>query len=152
MNLMNPNPFREMEYMFNRLHRSSHPFSTPLLGNRGQEELMTADWTPSVDITESDSEYTLKAELPEIKKEDINISVENNLLCIEGERTLEKSTDASDKQHRIERFYGRFSRSFSLPQDADEKNLKADYREGMLYLHIPKQVKKSAAKKNIPIQ
>jgi HSP20 family protein len=103
----------------------------------GREDFTVAEWSPKVDIVETDKEYTIKAELPEVNKEDVKISVENGELCISGERKQEKE-EKGKKFHRIERVYGSFMRSFTLPGNADEANIKASFKDGMLNLTLPK--------------
>ncbi len=99
-----------------------------------------AQWSPVVDIMEDEKEYLIKAELPDMKKEDVRLTVENEVLAISGERTFEKE-EKGKKYHRTERAYGRFVRSFSLPEDADGSRVSADYKDGMLHVHLPKSQK-----------
>jgi len=82
--------------------------------------MTVADWSPLVDITEDEKEYVIKTDLPEVKKEDVKVTVENGIVTITGERKLEKE-EKGKRYHRIERSYGNFVRSFSLPDDADAK-------------------------------
>jgi len=95
---------------------------------------------PTVDISESDTEYLIKAELPEVKKEDVKVTVENGVLTLQGERRQEKE-EKGKKYHRVERSYGNFARSFTLPESVDEGAVKAEYKDGMLNLHLPKTEK-----------
>ncbi|MFO0768316.1 MAG: Hsp20/alpha crystallin family protein [Nitrospiraceae bacterium] len=91
---------------------------------------MHADWTPLVDIKlETETEYAIKVELPEVKKEDVRVTVEDGVLTIQGERKQEKE-EKGKKYHRIERAYGRFVRTFTLPDTVDEANVKAGYTDG----------------------
>jgi HSP20 family protein len=129
-------PFRELEEMQQRL--------SSLLGRRqqlgqgeGKESITVAEWAPLVDIAEDDKEYLVKAELPEISRDQINVTVENGMLVISGERKLEKE-EKGTKFHRIERAYGRFVRSFDLPDDADSEKVKADFKDGLLTVHVAK--------------
>ena len=108
-----------------------------------------AEWSPLVDITEDEKEYLIQAELPDMKKEDVRLTVENDVLAISGERKFEKE-EKGRKYHRIERAYGSFVRSFSLPEDADGSNVTADFKDGMLQVHLPKSVK--AKQKTIEIK
>ena len=98
-----------------------------------------AEWAPLVDITEDDKEYVIKTELPEIKKEDVKVAVENGLLTIVGERKFEK--EENKKYHRVERAYGRFVRSFVLPDGADAEKVNAEFKDGVLKVHLPKSEK-----------
>jgi HSP20 family protein len=109
-------------------------------GNGGKEALTVAQWSPLVDITEDEKEYLIKAELPDMKKEDVRLTVENEVLAISGERTFEKE-EKGRKYHRVERAYGSFVRSFSLPEDADGSKVSADFKDGMLQVHLPKSQK-----------
>jgi len=118
-------------------------------GNGGKEALTVAQWSPLVDITEDEKEYLIKAELPDMKKEDVRLTVENGVLAISGERKFEKE-EKGKKYHRVERAYGSFVRSFSLPEDADGSKVTADFKEGMLQVHLPKSEK--AKPKSIEIK
>ena len=137
MTLVRWDPFRELEDMSERLNRV---FSRPSLRNSGKENLTVADWMPTVDISETDGEYLIKAELPEVKKEDVKVTVENGVLTLQGERRQEKE-EKSKRFHRVERSYGSFVRSFSLPESVEESSVKADYKDGVLNLHLPKSEK-----------
>jgi HSP20 family protein len=99
--------------------------------------MTVAEWSPLVDIMEDEKEYLIKAELPDMKKEDVKLTVENDVLTISGERKYAKE-EKGEKYHRIERAYGSFLRSFSLPEDADGSKVSADYKDGMLKVHLPK--------------
>lgn len=112
---------------------------------------MIAEWSPSVDISENDKEYVVKAELPEVKKEDIKVNVEDGTLCISGERKVEKE-EKGTKFHRVERAYGRFERSFSLPDEADADKITSEYKDGILTVHLPKNPKVKAAAHQIAVQ
>jgi HSP20 family protein len=128
-------PVKEMEEMHNRL---SNLFGrTPARLREGKEEsIAVAEWAPLVDITEDDQEYIIKTELPEVKKEDVKVSVENGLLTIVGERKFEK--EENKKYHRVERAYGRFLRSFVLPEGVDRDKVNAEFRDGLLKVHLAK--------------
>jgi HSP20 family protein len=89
------------------------------------------------DITEDDKEYLIKAEFPEMRKEDVKVAVENSVLTISGERKFEKE-EKKKKYHRVERGYGTFMRSFALPDDADFNKIKAEFKDGVLTVHVPK--------------
>jgi HSP20 family protein len=109
-------------------------------GSGGKEALRVAQWSPLVDITEDEKEYLIKAELPDMKKEDVRLTVENDVVGISGERTFEKE-EKGKKYHRVERAYGSFVRSFTLPEDADGSKVSADFKDGMLQVHLPKSQK-----------
>ena len=137
MTLVRWDPFRELEDMSERLNRV---FSRPALRNNGKESMTVADWMPTVDISETDGEYLIKAELPEVKKEDVKVTVENGVLTLQGERRQERE-EKGKKYHRVERSYGSFVRSFTLPESVDEGGVKAEYKDGVLNLHLPKSEK-----------
>jgi HSP20 family protein len=133
------NPFKELEEMERRL--SSFFGHAPTAGNGDKKEAITvAEWSPLVDISEDDKEYVIKAEIPEMKKEDIKLNVHNDVLTITGERKYEKE-EKNKKYHRVERAYGSFVRSFTLPEDADGAKVTAEYKDGMLKVHLPKSEK-----------
>jgi len=133
-------PFKEMRDLQNRL--SSLFGNLPLQsGDGNKEETMTvAEWSPLVDISEDDKEYSIRAELPGVKKEEVRITVENGLLSISGERKYEKE-EKNRKFHRIERAYGNFVRSFSIPDDADASKVSAEFKDGVLNVHLAKNEK-----------
>jgi HSP20 family protein len=109
-------------------------------GNGGKEALTVAQWSPLADITEDEKEYLIRAELPDMKKEEVRLTVENAVLKISGERKFEKE-EKGKKYHRVERAYGSFVRSFTLPEDADGSRVSADFKDGMLQVHLPKSQK-----------
>lgn len=131
-------PSRELEEMSDRLSRMFGRSAAPKGG--GKEDITVAEWSPLVDISEDDKEYLVKAELPDIKKEDIKLSVHDNVLSISGERKYEKE-EKGKKYHRVERAYGSFVRSFTLPEDADANKVAAECKDGILKVHLPKSEK-----------
>lgn len=131
-------PLQELEEIQNRL--SSFFGRSPGRRGNGHEDLALADWAPMADISEDENEYVIKAELPELKKEDVKVTVENGVLTISGERKFEKE-EKKKKYHRVERAYGRFTRSFALPDNADASKVKAEFKDGMLTVHLPKSEK-----------
>lgn len=135
MSLVTWSPFRELEDMLNRYSRVSG--RSLLAAGEGEGSGALADWRPAANISETDKEYIIKAELPEVKKEDVEVTVHEGVITIKGERRYEKK-DESEKQHRIESFYGSFSRSFSLPADVDESGIRAESRDGVLSVVLPK--------------
>ena len=128
------NPFRELEDIQSRL--SSLFGRTPLRGF-GEEAMTVSEWTPLVDIAEDDKEYLIKAELPEVKKEDVKVTVEGGVLTITGERKFEKE-EKGKKYHRLERAYGSFMRSFALPEGAAGDKISAEFKDGVLKVHLAK--------------
>lgn len=95
------------------------------------------DWAPAVDVQETDAEFTLKADLPEVKKEDVKVAMEDGILTVEGERKQEKE-EKGKKFHRIERSYGTFVRRFSLPNEVETGAVRAEFKDGVLTVHLPK--------------
>jgi len=140
MNITRWAPFREMESLMDNYHG--------LREHRGRSDMNAGlmdretDWCPSADISETDDQFVIKANLPEVEKDDVHVSIEDGILTISGERRYEKEQD-SETQHRIESMYGKFSRSFTLPTNADESHIKADSHNGVLKVHIPKVVKET---------
>ena len=129
-------PLREMDEAQNRLNRFFSGGFPNRLGSGEIHSLAVADWSPEVDISEDDRGYLLKADLPEMKKDDVRVTVEDGILCVSGERKTEKE-DQKKKFHRIERSFGTFRRSFTLPEDADSTKVTADLRDGVLRVHLP---------------
>jgi HSP20 family protein len=134
-------PFHELENMHRRLTTlfdGDTDGDTSRRRNGNSRESMTvAEWAPVVDITEDDKAYVIKAELPEVKKEDVHVTVENGVLTLTGERKVEKE-EKGRKYHRIERSYGTFARSFALPDDIDANKVNASYKDGMLTITVAK--------------
>lgn len=133
MTLVSWSPFREFDDLLNRYSRL--PRRQLLSGEGSDPEL--AEWRPVANISETENDYLIKAELPEVSKDDIEVSVQDGIITIKGERRME-TTEENEKQHRIESFYGSFSRSFSLPADADENGIQAESKDGILRVRIPK--------------
>lgn len=139
-NLTRWNPFREMEDFERRINQLFNlAFPTRQSGNN-RESITVAEWTPAVDISEDDKEYLIKVEIPEVKKDDVKVTVENGVLTISGERKFEKE-DKGVRYHRVERSYGYFARSFSLPEDADAEKVTAEFKDGVLKVHVAKSEK-----------
>ncbi len=138
MKLAKWDPFREMEGMLDPYSKSRDwPF-------RGGRDLNTtgADWAPRADISETDAAFSITAEVPGIKREDVKINIEDHVLSISGAKNQEKE-EKGETFHRIERFYGSFNRSFSLPENVIEDKIEAVFKDGLLILTIPKmEVKK----------
>ena len=141
-------PFKELDELQTRL--STLLGRAPVRKDGGKDEAMTvAEWAPLVDIVEDDHEYLIKAEVPEVKKEDVKVTVQNGVLSLMGDRKFTKE-EKDKKYHRVERAYGSFVRSFSLPEDADENKVSADFKDGVLQVHLPKSEK--ARPKNIEVK
>ena len=130
------NQLREMEEATqNRFNRFFGGFPNGI-GTGETHSLTVADWSPEVDISQDDREYLLKADLPEMKKDDVRVTVEDGILCVSGERKTEKE-DQKRKFHRTERSFGNFRRSFTLPEDADSTKVTAEFCDGVLKVHLP---------------
>ena len=130
------NQLREMEAATqNRFNRFLGGFPNRM-GSGDVHSLTVADWSPEVDISEDDRGYLLKADLPEMKKDDVKVTVEDGILCVFGERKAEKE-DQKRKFHRTKRSFGSFRRSFTLPEDADSTKVTAEFRDGVLKVHLP---------------
>lgn len=114
--------------------------ASPLGPERQQEPLAVVEWTPLVDISEDDKEYRIKAELPEVQKADVKVTAEAGTLTIMGERKFEPQ-DQGRKYHRVERAYGSFGRSFLLPDDANPGRVSAEFKDGVLTVHLVKDEK-----------
>jgi HSP20 family protein len=147
MNLVRWGPFRQLDGIHARLSR--------MLGERplrgfDTDTLSFGEWAPAVDIQETDKEYIVKADLPEVKKEDVKVEFEDGMLTMEGERQLEKE-EKGRKFHKIEREYGKFVRRFALPREVDAGKLSADFRDGVLNVHLPKspEIKPKAVTVNV---
>lgn len=142
MNITRWEPFREMEDIF----RQYSPFFAGALRRNGGEG---AAWAPAADISETDQEYLIKAQLPEVKKEDVKITLDNGVITIAGERRMEQEQKEAN-EIRVESFYGTFSRSFVLPENVDANAIKAEQKDGVLKVRIPKI--KAAAPKKIAVE
>jgi len=125
-------PFREMEAVLDR-YRPSRAISK-------HEEMATADWYPSVDVSETERAFHIHAELPGVKKEDIKVNVHDGVLTLSGRHEAKKE-EKDKKFHRIERSYGSFSRSFSLPENVEADNVEAAFQDGVLEIDLFKSEK-----------
>jgi len=138
LNVTRWEPFREFEKLPEQMARL---FGFPTIRPYGSEEALTvADFMPPVDICETEKEYLIKLDLPEVGKEEVKVFVEDGVLTIRGERKKEKE-EKGKKFHRIERSYGTFLRTFTVPPDADETKIDAEFKEGLLKVHLPKSEK-----------
>ena len=134
MNLVTYDPFRELRSLQDEVNRV---FSSSF--NRGGDnELTRGAWSPSVDIYENKDHIVMEAELPGMRPEDVDISIENNVLTLHGERKFEKK-DEQDNFHRVERSYGSFTRSFTLPPTVTSENIDASFDNGVLKLTLAKR-------------
>lgn len=148
MNLTKWDPLSELEAMSSHLNRI---FGRPALpGAAAHDMLKMADWTPSVDISETDKEFVIKAEIPGVKKEDVKVTIESGMLTIKGERKMEKE-EKGKKFHRVERSYGSFVRSFRIPDGVDESKVKAEFKDGVMNVALPKSEKAKSKALEIPV-
>lgn len=137
MNALAPwNPFKEMDDLQSRFAKM-FGLTPSRSKDGGEEQMAVAEWTPLVDITEDEKEWVVKADLPDLKKEDVKVTVENGVLTFSGERKLEKE-EKNKKYHRVERSYGAFVRSFTLPDGTDPEKVCAEFKAGVLTVHLPK--------------
>jgi HSP20 family protein len=142
-------PFKELNELESRL--ATMFGRAPVRKTGEKDEAMTvAEWAPLVDITEDETEYLIKAELPEVKKDDVKVSVQDGVLTIAGERKSEKE-EKNKKFHRVEWAYGSFSRSFTLPEDADADKVAGDFKDGVLKVHVPKSEKAKPKKIEVKV-
>ena len=140
-------PFRDLAEVQERVNRALGDF----YGTRGSDDVMRRGaWIPPVDIYEGQNhEMIIKAEMPDIRQEDLDIRVEDNTLTITGEKKLDESVK-QDQFHRVERAYGQFSRSFSLPASIDSEKVSADYKNGVLTIKLP--MREEAKPKQIQVK
>jgi len=149
MSLVRWDPFADMDTLFNRMMpRTLGSWPRLALHDDGGAKL---EWSPSADISETDKEYLVRAELPAVKKEDVKVTVDNGMLTIEGERK-QRIEDKNEKQHRIESLYGSFTRSFTLPDNVDVSGIKCESQDGVLTVHIPKTVVEKRKPLEIKVQ
>ena len=135
MSIVRYDPFRDLRTLQEEVNRL---FSTNMTRAFGDEGIGRGAWAPSVDIYENKDQIVLEAELPGMKKEDFDLSIENSVITLRGERRFEK-TDESDNYHRVERSYGQFTRSFTLPQTVSSEGATAEYNNGVLRVTLPKR-------------
>ena len=130
MNVTVWDPFREMEALLDRYSRSARKTMAVADG-----PVEAGDWMPTVDISETDHDFLVRAELPGVAKDNVKVTLDNGILTIKGEKKVESK---DEKRHRVECMHGSFVRSFTLPQHIDAEKVQAGYRDGILSLTIPK--------------
>src|ERR687890_1778094 len=135
MSIVRYDPFRDLRSLQDEVNRL---FSTNISRNFGDEGIARGAWNPSVDIFENKDQIVLEAELPGMNREDFDLSFENNVITLRGERRFEKKDDG-DNYHRVERAYGAFTRSFTLPQTVSSENAAAEYKNGVLRVTLRKR-------------
>jgi HSP20 family protein len=126
-------PFRDVDDVFDRFFADAFR----RFPRHADESRPALDWAPLADVSETEGEYLIKAELPEVRKEDVNVTVLDGVLTLSGERKQEKQADG-EKLHRVERQYGAFVRRFALPENADEQAIRAESKDGVIVIHVPK--------------
>ncbi|MGA9630743.1 MAG: Hsp20/alpha crystallin family protein [Candidatus Acidiferrales bacterium] len=134
MSITRWDPFQNLAALQDQVNRL---LEAPLAGRRAENSNLTA-WAPAVDIYETENELVIKADLPDIDEKDLDVRVENNMLAIRGERKFEQKVK-EDNYLRIERTYGSFSRSFSLPTTVNTESIHAEYKNGVLTVQLPKR-------------
>jgi HSP20 family protein len=148
MSLIRWEPFAGSDEVFNRLLPSVFGrFPRMNLQGNGDTKF---EWSPSADISETEKEYLIRAELPAVKKEDVKVTVDQGMITIEGERKHEKD-DKTEKYHRVESFHGTFTRSFSLPENTNADAIRCESKDGVLTVHIPKAQIEKPKVKQIPV-
>jgi HSP20 family protein len=137
-------PLRDFEHLSSRLSQ--------LLGETraGDDNATLFKWSPAVDVAEDDKEYLVKADLPDVKKEDVKINIQDGVLVVEGERKQEKE-EKGKKFHRIERSYGKFVRQLGVPSDVDAAKVSAEYTDGVLRVHLPKAASAKSASIDVKV-
>lgn len=130
------NPLQEIDDLHAKLN--SYFGLAPLRSKETRENITVSEWAPAVDITEDDKEYVIRADLADVKKEDVSVRVEGGILTLSGERKFEKEEKQGKRYHRIERSYGAFVRRFGIPDDADPSKIEATFKEGVLKVRLSK--------------
>ena len=141
MSMIKFDPFRELRTLNDEMNRLFS--AVPASVDRG--EFARGSWSPNVDIYEDENRLIVEAELPGMNREDFEVSVENNVLTLKGERKFEKKTEG-DNYHRVERAYGSFTRQFTLPQTITAEGATADFENGVLRVALPKREETKARK------
>ncbi len=126
-------PFRDMDDVFDRFFADAYR----RLPRRSADVQPSFDWAPPADVSETEGEYLIKTEIAEVPKENLSLSVQDGVLTLSGERRQEKR-DEGERMHRVERQFGSFARRFALPEDADDQAIRAESRDGIVTIHIPK--------------
>jgi HSP20 family protein len=139
-------PFGDVETLFNRMVSGQF---WPRLALEGEGKRL--QWAPSADISETDKEYVIRAELPAVKKEDVQVTLDDGIITIKGERKQQKE-DKNEKFHRVESFHGSFERSFIVPDNVKSDAIKCESKDGVLTVHIPKSEATKQKPKQIAVQ
>src|ERR1700694_1841754 len=134
MSLIRWDPFGDVDALFHRMVPSSMA-NWARMGVEGNGRKL--DWAPSADISETEKEYVIRAEWPPVKKEDVQVTLDDGMITIKGERKQQRE-DKNEKFHRVESFYGSFERRFSLPENVNADTIRCESKDGVLTVHIPK--------------
>jgi HSP20 family protein len=148
MSLIRWDPFADVDTFIHRFVPSGYANWQHLSVEGDGKKL---DWAPSANISETDREYVIRAELPAVKKEDVQVTLHDGMLTIQGERKQQKD-DKNEKFHRVESFYGSFERRFSLPENVNSDAIACDSQDGILTVHIPKREILKQMPKKITVQ
>lgn len=140
-------PFRELQEMADRVNRL---LNIEDKRDEDQQTLTAFDWAPAVNISETDNAYLVKADLPDVKKEDVKVTHDNGVLTIEGERRQERREE-NEKVHRVESSYGRFLRRFTIPENVEDAKIEASFKDGALNVRIPKAAAKTPKARQISV-
>ena len=142
MNVVKYDPFRELRGLQDEMTRL---FTGVMPATASREEMLNGSWIPNVDIFENKENLVLEADLPGLTRDDFDLSIENNVITLKGERKFEKKAEG-DNYHRVERSYGAFTRSFTLPQTVTAEGAKAEFKNGILFVTLPKREETKARK------
>jgi HSP20 family protein len=149
MSLVRWDPFGDFDTFFNRMMpRTFASWPRIGLGDGGEAKF---EWSPSADISETEKEYLVRAELPAVKKEDVKVTIDNGMLKIEGERK-QKKEEKNEKFHRVESFYGTFTRQFALPDNIEANSIRCESQDGVLTVHLPKKTVEKPKQIEIKVQ
>jgi HSP20 family protein len=147
MNLIRWEPFTGVDDVFGRMPGLLARWPRISIPENGAAKF---EWSPSADISETEKEYLIRAEIPAVRKEDVKVTVDKGSITIEGERR-QNTQEKTEKIHRTESFRGTFMRSFSLPEDANSEAVRCESKDGILTVHIPKVEKQASQAKRIPV-
>jgi HSP20 family protein len=140
-------PFRDMDDVFDRFFADAYR----RLPRRAADPQPSFDWAPPADVSETEAEYLIKAEIAEVPREALSLTVQDGVLTLSGERRQEKREDGA-RMHRVERQFGSFARRFALPEDADDQAIRAESRDGIVTIHIPKHKVAQPQPRQIQVQ
>jgi HSP20 family protein len=149
MRLSRWEPFKATEDLFNQLAPELFGRWSRLRLPAGLESKL--EWSPSANVSETDQEYVIRADLPAVKKEDIKVSVHEGVITIEGERK-QREEEKTEKMHRVESYWGSFSRSFALPENVNADAVRCETKDGLLTVRVPKVVKATSQARQIKVE